>query len=140
MNTHRKASGFTLIELIITMLVAAILIMAAYPSYQSSILKSHRSDAMAALSSNQTIFERCYAQNFSYTTACTALPTFPYTSPQGYYTISVSNLTTSTFTLTATAIGTQVKDTKCRSFSITQANSKTALDSGGASQTSCWNP
>lgn len=126
--------GFTLIELLIVIVVVSILATIAYPSYRAWILKAHRSDAMATLAQDQTILERCYAQTFSYSQTCTALPAFPQASPQGYYTITLSNQTATTYTLTATAIGTQALDTSCATMSIDQANQKTAT------QAACWTP
>ena len=61
---------------------------------------------MSTLTADQTIIERCYAQSFSYQAACAALPTFPQTTPQGYYTITVANLAATTYTFTATPVGT----------------------------------
>ncbi|HCA89707.1 MAG: type IV pilin [Legionellaceae bacterium] len=132
--------GFTLIEILIVLVIVGILISFAYPAYRQYILSANRVDAMSALTQDQTIFERCYAQNFSYSATCAARPSYPRNSEQNLYSISVSNLTATTFTLTATAIGNQTKDTKCRSFSLNQANQKTAVDSSGANQdATCWN-
>ena len=126
--------GFTLLELLVVIVIVGILTAIAYPSYLAWILKSHRSDAMATLSQDQAILERCYAQTFAYNQACPALPTFPQTSPQGYYIITLTNQSGTTYTLTATTTGMQVADTLCPSMSIDQANNKTALT------TSCWTP
>ncbi len=136
-NQSRKnhtMRGFTLIELLIVMIIVAVLASIAYPSYRTWVLKSHRSDAMATLSQDQTILERCYAQTFSYNLACAALPTFPQTSPQGYYIITLPARTATTYTLTATATGTQALDTHCATLSLDQANQKTAT------QAECWAP
>jgi type IV pilus assembly protein PilE len=86
------------------------------------------------------ILERCYSQNFSYTAACGALPAFPQVSPEGFYNINISNLTATTYTLTATPLGSQADDTKCANMSINQANVKTAVDSSATAQSECWNP
>jgi type IV pilus assembly protein PilE len=132
--------GFTLLEILIALTIIGILTAIAYPSYLSHILKSRRTDAMTALTQDQIILERCYSQNFSYNAPCGALPAFPQSSQQNYYSISISNLSATTYTLTATPIGTQTKDTDCASMSVNQANAKTAVDNSGTAQTKCWNP
>lgn len=133
-HNYQKTDGFTLIELLIVLVVIAILVAISYPSYRAWVLKSHRSDAMATLSQDQAILERCYAQTFAYNGACASLPAFPQTSPQGFYTITLTNQTATTFTLTATATGTQTLDTDCLTMSINQANQRTAT------QAVCWTP
>ncbi len=132
--------GFTLVELLVTIIVIGILISIAYPSYKDYIMKSRRTDALQTLSQDQLILERCYSSNFSYSAACGALPAFPQTSTQGFYSITISNLGTSTYTLTATPIGAQAQDTTCASISVNQANARTASDSTNTSQSVCWNP
>ena len=134
MIRKKITKGFTLIELLIALVVIAILTIIAYPSYRAWILKSHRSDAMAALSHNQAVLERCYAQTFTYNGACASLPAFPQTSPQGYYILTLSDRTATTYTLTATATGTQTFDTDCLTMSTNQANQR------NATQAVCWNP
>lgn len=132
--------GFTFIELLIALVIIGILTAIAYPSYLNYLLQSRRTDAFSIMAQDQIILERCYAQNFSYNGTCAALPPFPQTSPQGFYTISISNLGTTSYTLTATPLGNQAKDTTCASLSVNQANVKTATDSSGGAQSTCWNP
>ncbi|MBS0444968.1 MAG: prepilin-type N-terminal cleavage/methylation domain-containing protein [Proteobacteria bacterium] len=138
---QRPQRGFTLIELMVALAIVAVLVAVALPSYTSHVLHSHRSDAMATLAQDQAIIERCYAQNYSYAAdqPCTALQ-IPQTSPQGYYTIAFSNRDATHYTLTATAILSQLDDTTCRTLSIDQTNNKTAADASGTPQSSCWNP
>ncbi|VTU15238.1 Pilin [Variovorax sp. SRS16] len=130
-------SGFTLLELMITLAIVALLTVIAMPSYRSYVLRSHRSDAYAALTQDQAILERCYAQNYSYSQTCAALPVFPQTSAQNFYTVVLTQSATS-YLLTATPSGSQLADTACASLSIDQTNSKTALDSQGVASASCW--
>ncbi len=138
MTKYRLARGFSLIELMIALAVVALLVGIAFPSYKNYILRSHRPDAIAALAQDQAILERCYAQNFAYNTACASLPAFPHNSSQSYYSIALTNLSATTYTLVASAIGKQTADTNCTSIRVDQANQKTASDSSGTSQASCW--
>lgn len=133
-----KAKGFTFIELMIALIIIGIFVAIAYPSYLRFIQKSRRAEALVILTQDQIILERCYAQNFSYAAACKAMPTFPQMTPEGFYSINISNQTATTYTLTATPKGSQAGD-KCASISINQANVKTAIDSTATPQAECWN-
>ena len=137
---QQHSHGFTLVELLIVVTIVGLLSAIAYPSYRSYILKSHRADALAALSQNQAMLERCYAQNFSYSASCATLPTFPIVSPQGYYLVTLSNQSATSFTLTASATGTQTADTQCAKLTLDQANQQLATDVTGKQQTVCWHP
>lgn len=137
---NKQIRGFTFVEILIALVILGILSIIAYPSYMEYVQKSRRTDAQAILSQDQLIMERCYSQNFSYSAACVARPAFPQVTPAGYYTINISNLTATTYTLTATPLGPQLKDTTCATMSVNQANVKTAADSGATSQSECWNP
>ena len=59
-------------------------------------------------------------------------------SPNGHFAITaVANATS--YTLTATAIDTQLNDTECRTFTFNNAGVQTAQDSGAADNTAdCW--
>jgi type IV pilus assembly protein PilE len=134
-----RCKGFTLVEMLIVVAIVGILAAVAYPSYSARVLSSRRSDAFAALAQGQGIMERCYSQNFVYNpaTACAVGAS----SPQSYYTIAVSNLTATTYTITATPTGAQTGDTTCASISVDQAGSRKASNSSGTdTSTTCWNP
>lgn len=80
--------GFTLLELLITVAVIAILAAIAYPSYQHSIHKSRRADAMAALAQAQLAQEKWRASDTNYATLA-ELAIANNRSPYGYYRLSV---------------------------------------------------
>jgi type IV pilus assembly protein PilE len=48
-NVVRKARGFTLIELMVTVAIVAILAAVAYPSYQNQVKRGRRAAAQAHL-------------------------------------------------------------------------------------------
>lgn len=60
------ARGFTLIELMVTVAIIAILAAVAYPSYKDSVDRSRRSDAKAVLLENAQWLERQYTISNAY--------------------------------------------------------------------------
>lgn len=139
-NFPKRPRGFTLIEIMIVVAIVAILAAVALPSYKSYVLKTRRADALSTLTQTQAILERCYAQTLSYAVACSDTPTFPFTSAQAFYNISLSNQTATTYTLTATTMNAQIADTTCKTMTLDQANQKSAADSSSTAQSVCWNP
>lgn len=135
-----RSNGFTLVELMIAVVVLGVIMAIAIPSYRNSVTKSHRSEAIQALTQYQTILERCYAANLTYvyTAAnCPAMLTAAVNSAHGYYSINVSNVAATTYTFTATAQNGQAGDAKCTSLTIDQTNTRTSAPSNDPT---CWNP
>ncbi|AXE29647.1 type IV pilin [Chromobacterium phragmitis] len=131
--------GVTLVELMITLAVVAILGAIAYPMYSSYVQKSRRGDAWQALTTAQAQMEQCYAQYFAYNNAACAVTA---ASPSGYYQVQIASSTNaSTYTLTATAVssGVQASDTGCNSFSVGNSGSRSAQNAQGAdTSNACW--
>ena len=162
MNTHcvstchapRRQRGFTLIELMITVAIVAILSAIAYPSYSDYIARGRRAEAQSQLMQSAQWMERFYAENYSYSqntagVAVTDAALFPArysqspTSGTASYTIAVA-ATATTYTVTATRAGPMVED-KCGNFQITHTGVRQLVGfstSAGASQVlamqSCW--
>jgi type IV pilus assembly protein PilE len=138
-----RSNGFTLVELMIAVVILGVVMAIAVPSYRSYVTKSHRSEAIQALTQYQTIIERCYAANLTYLYSaanCPAMLTAATNSAHGYYSINVSNVTTVTYTLTATAQNGQLGDPKCATLVIDQTNTKTSTGTPINNDPSCWNP
>lgn len=119
-----KNRGFTLIEMLITVAIVAILAAIAVPSYQQFILKSRRSDGMSALLKLQLEQEkfrancRYYAGTLAGVDSCGADSAnsslnFSSTSEDGYYNIAINESTGNHYIITADPIGPQAADSDC---------------------------
>jgi type IV pilus assembly protein PilE len=132
----RYRAGFTLIELMIVMAIAAILAAIALPAYQSSVRKGRRSDAIDATAAVQLAQERWRANNPSYSTEIVDELNLGTTlSKSGYYQLSLSDASGTGYTLTATAVTGkgQENDSGCSTLTLTVTNgSATHADAG------CW--
>ena len=106
-----RPRGFTLIELMIVLAVAAILAAVAYPSYQSQVAKGRRADAKQALVDLAQRLERHYTERGTYAGATLGNGgVYPTQSSGGYYTLAITSQTAEGFTATATPRGTQTGD------------------------------
>lgn len=149
----RPACGFTLIELMVTVLIITILTIIAVPSYTSQVRKSHRTEAKSILMDLAAREERYMATNGVYSNTASDLGLSGWGSMgSGYYSIAKPTVTaagpstaiaagtpaTFLFTATATTVGNQVNDTQCYSMSINQAGLQTSATSGNTATTGCW--
>lgn len=127
--TQRQA-GLTLIELMVTVAVLAILATVAYPLYTAQVQKARRADGRVAVTMMAAAQERVFTRDGRYTTTLGDLGFGSGTSEQGFYTLAVV-ATTTTFDITATATGNQVAD-DCDTMTIDETGTK------GGTGTGCW--
>jgi type IV pilus assembly protein PilE len=122
----RKASGFTLIEVMIVVAVVAILSAIAYPSYQRYVMRAKRADAeqlMMQIDSRQKqilIEQRAFATAIGAIVTpqgwtCTGAGTVPGTCTNAAYSITfnptvANSATPPSYTICATALGSQASD------------------------------
>jgi len=136
----KQQKGFTLIELMVVVAIVGILVAVALPSYQDYVIRSKRADATGALMAATNAMERWRANNFSYagaavgTTFSTNVPSDG--SATAYYTLALSNLTATTYTITATAVNEQATSLGvAETLTIDQNGNKTWTFSGTEA---CW--
>lgn len=143
----QQARGFTLIELMITVVIIAILAAVAFPSFMDSIRKSRRSEAFTALNNVQQAQERFRSNNNAYTTNLTASPTattpglgLAATTPGGYYTISVNNAGPTSYDVSATAVSgtSQANDGTCSKLGVRLNGGNLEYASSTTSGTLSW--
>lgn len=150
----RRIGGFTLVELMITVVVLSIIVAIAMPAFTQQMRKSRRTEARNALLDLAGREERflsiqgTYGQNAA-DVGYTALPV---NTINGYYQLTVAapdpnplnpantvNPVNPSFIVTATAIGVQAGDTDCATFSVNQVGQQAAATSAAAPNTAtCW--
>jgi len=121
--------GFTLIELMITVVVVAILAAIAYPAYTEQIARGRRAEAQATLLASQQWMERFYSENYRYDLNSANTPVADLFTPRfsrspasgagaAMYNIAVSAPSPgTTFRITATRTGTMAQD-RCGNFTV----------------------
>ena len=138
MNAIKKAQkGFTLIELMITVAIVAILAAVAIPNYSAYVKRGKAAEATSTLALLKNRMEQYYQDNKTYldTGALTA-PCSPQAGTTKYFTYDcAAQQTASQFTLTATPIANQGVDNF--SFTIDEAGNKTSTFDGSPSA-NCW--
>lgn len=137
-----RQAGFTLIELMITVAVIAIIAAIAYPAYTDQIVKTRRAEAKASLMTTAQALERCYTRFGAYNAGGCQTATDlggGIDSENGHYTVTAPTLTANTFTLQAAPQGIQsTKDTLCANFTLAQTGTKGASGSSSNSDRECW--
>lgn len=140
------AAGFTLAELMITLVIAALLLAVAVPSYQAQVQKSRRTEARSALMDLAGREERWFTSNNAYSNAPADLGYASFTPVgSGYYNVAITVVaanpanvppTQAGYTITATPVGIQATDTICASFKVDQTGTQSSTGTG--TQATCW--
>jgi type IV pilus assembly protein PilE len=116
MKSLKRTNGFTLIELMIVVAIIGILAAIAYPSYQDSVRRGNRSAAQSFMLTVANKQQQYLLDARQYALGATFLTTLSLTAPAEvtkYYAITVlpaAATTPPTFTVVATANGTQAPD------------------------------
>ncbi len=129
---RKKISGFTLIEVMIVVVIMGVLVAIAYPAYTNHMLRARRADGQAALLNLSALMESYFTENNTYVGATPAALGITTASQQGYYNVSVTSATATSYTITAAPQGVQTADTTCGSLTLTNTNVK------GPNPSTCW--
>jgi len=135
-----------MIELLIVIVIIGILATIATTSYQNSIRKARRADAKGTLMELAQLMERNFTETLDYQVEASSgnavslgtnlgFAVSPNTGGTAYYDLTLPNVTTFTYTLTATPIAPQNKDTRCMNLSLTNTGVRTASTNNDAE---CW--
>lgn len=139
----RKAAGFTLIELMITVVVVAILAAIAVPSYIQYIQRGKISEAVSNLSGTRLQLEKYYADNRMYGTGGTCGVTMPSGDNAKYFTITcasgnANSVGDQTYTLTATGTGGVTGFKYTLNESNVRTSTFTSPVTGWNNSSTCW--
>ena len=127
-----KQKGFTLIELMITVVIIGILASIAYPNYTQYVARAARGDALAGVMHVSNLQEQYYLDHRDFTDNMTllGLPQDPWVVENTYYKVDTT-INGDDYTVTATAVGVQAtRDTACVSITLTSTGTKGPVE--------CW--
>ncbi|MCP5471262.1 MAG: type IV pilin protein [Sinobacteraceae bacterium] len=135
----RRQHGFSLMELLTTLVVVGILSAIAVPTYRSYVIQAKRTEAKSALLATAGALERCFTRFNAYDDSqCAAAAELPRTLIEGNYQIQAQSLTAGAFMLHAVPQAGQTRDTDCQTLTLDHRNNRGVA--GGASKDAqfCW--
>lgn len=130
---RRRSFGFTLIELVVVMAIAAILAAVAIPNYSEYVMRSHRSAVQSFISDMASQQSKFFVDRRSYAATVAALNMTAPADVAARYNVAVAVVAgpPAGFQISATPIGAQATD-RCGLLTIDQAGNRTAVG------TRCW--
>jgi type IV pilus assembly protein PilE len=134
----RYSAGFTLLELMVTMVVIAILAAIAIPSYSEHIMRGKITEATTNLSDMRVKLEQYFQDNRTYVGACAAgtLAPLPTGANAVHFTYTCPTLTATTFTVQADGAASMPGFR----YTIDQNNTRAtpAVHTGWTTSATCW--
>ena len=136
---RKQIQGFTIIELMIVVMIVAILLAIAYPSYARYVLKANRGDAQQLLmnwSINQEIWRSNHPEYADAVSDGTGIPA----PTHDKFDFDIADRSATTYTLRAEATGGQAEDkTRDGATHCGKAGSLLTLSQNGVKEPAgCW--
>lgn len=136
-------AGFTLIEVMITVVIVAVLVAFAYPVYTQHVVKTRRAAAVGCLLEQAQYMERFHTTHMQYHQERSP-PNNPVNPPAcsaevaKFYTVGLTGTTTAAaYSLQAVPTSVQ-NDPKCGTLTITQSGAKTVSGTWSSTPAECW--
>ena len=141
-NSPFRPTGFSLIELMMTVAIVGILAMVALPSYQEYIQRSRIIDATTKLGDYRTKMEKFFLDSRTYQNAGDCGVPVPGTTSSDYFVmtcaVGAGALADTRYTITATGIPSKGMPASFI-YTVDQANVKTSAGPGGTfTSGNCW--
>lgn len=146
-----SSQGFSLIELMATVVIISLLSAIAFPSYTNFVKKSRRSTAKSTLLQMYARQENHFANVKSYASKASQLgykndvvwlddsgDEESGETSESIYSVEIDRTSNFEYSITASVAGRQVIDTDCVSFTITHQGTKSAKNDEGFASTDCW--
>lgn len=138
---EKTQHGFTLIELMITVAIVAVLAAIAVPSYRNYVMRGRLTEAHSQLAALGASLQQYYQDNRSYVGACGAagsgLAALP-DSTNMQFTFSCPTLTATNFVANATGKVGGIVSGFTFSLAETGVRQTTAAPTGWVTSTNCW--
>ena len=135
---RRRARGFTLIELMVTVAIAAILASVAIPMYRDYVIRSRIIDATSKLSDFRVRMEQYFMDNRTYVDSGKCGVADPKDTDDAGFTITCADASATAYT--ATAKGKDSKGMKGFEYQIVASGAKktSAVPTGWTTNDECW--
>ncbi len=132
----KSSRGFTLIEIMITVVIIGILAAIGLPAYQNYVLRAGRTEGQAALMDISARLEQYYLGNKTYTQDIAGDLNTNTTTESNRYDIIVTGCPIATcYLITATAVNAQAADATCATLTL---NSSDVKGASGTDPDACW--
>lgn len=128
----KSALGFTLMEMMIVLVVLAVLVTIALPTYEGMRQRARRGDAITSLMRAQLKQEKHRADNIAYTATLADID-FTTSSIEGFYTMSIVSNSATGFVISAAPAGAQAGDS-CGTYAVSEEGPFYA----GYASRDCW--